>query len=794
MRRGPSAAGRTGWLAFAACLLLAACRTAPAPPRPSGTASVFEQGSFKAVLVNGGGNREMNFQSHLTHVRDLVKLLQANGSNAADLTIFSGDGADPAPDLATRAHIDADDESSGAVWLVPPGLLRALNPIEYVDSTVAGYSLQPATNEALQTWFGKEGKTLGAGDTLLFYVTDHGDLNKADPTNNSIVLWKEKLTVAQLRQLFAQLDPRVRVVMLMSQCFGGSFANVIFPGDGTLKASGNVCGYFASSADRPAYGCYPENRGVDAVGHSYHFFEGLTALGRMPEAHRRVLVTDDSPDVPNTTSDFYLEQLLALQATTSNRSPTEIADEYIAAAFRDRARWEPEIRQLDRVGATFGMFSPRSLSELDQQTQLLPQVSEQLRTYAQRWREALEALKLQNFQRFLDADPVWKDRLTADAIKNLDAAARTAMLDALVPALERFTAADKPTSQRLDTLRARERAAAAAAYRMEVRLGVVLRLRALLDQIAGRVYLAERGTPLERETYAALVGCEDVAFVAEPSFASAAAMEAPPPFPPLQDDREVMTRVMPAWMGIQFKPLTEAQRKKERRTAGAVAVLVVYPGSAAERAGLEVGDIILGPPGAPFQEPHQVREWVMQREIGEAAPIEVVHNGSVRTITLHPEPYPIKMPELPGPPKVGDAAPPLKLEPFRGDPQLGAGKPRLLFFWATWCLPCKFSVPEVMAFAQARGVEVVAITDEEPETLQQFFKEHTEAFPATVAIDQYRSAFQAYGVSGTPTFVLLSADGTVEYYRSGYSLENGLDVPGWKYTRPPASPSPTAAP
>jgi thiol-disulfide isomerase/thioredoxin len=374
-----------------------------------------------------------------------------------------------------------------------------------------------------------------------------------------------------------------------------------------------------------------------------------------------------------------------------------------------------------------------------------------------------------------------------DAVKGLDGAARTTLLDELVPALQRFTAADRATSARLDVLRGRERAASAAAYRMEVRLGVVLRLRALLDQIAGRVYLAERGTAGERETYAALVGCEDVAFTADPTFVSAAAMDAPAAFPPLQDDREVMQRVMPAWMGIQFKPLTEQQRKKEGRTAGAVTVLIVYPGSAAEHAGLEVGDVILGPPGAPFQEPHQVREWVMQREIGEAAPIEVARGPSVRTVTLHPEPYPIKMPELPGPPKVGDAAPPLKLEPFRGDTQLGAGKPRLLFFWATWCLPCKFSVPEVMAFAQARGVEVIAITDEEPETLGKFFTERQEPFPATVAIDPNRAAFLAYGVSGTPTFVLLSADGTVEYYRSGYSMEKGLEIPGWKYTRPSAA-------
>lgn len=783
MRHGPSAAGP--WLALALCALLAACRgpalpeDGPPPPPP-----VYELGAFKAVLLNGGGTREMNFQSHLTHVRDLVAFLRDTGGSAVDLTIFASDGVDPTPDLATRARVDDDDDAPGDVWLLPPGLLRALNPIEFVDSTVAGYTLRPATYQALHEWFLTEGKALGSGDTLLFYVTDHGELNKPDPTNNTIVLWKEKLSVEQLRTLLAEIHPGVRVVMLMSQCFSGAFANAIFPGDGTLAASGRVCGYFASTADRPAYGCYPENLGADGVGHSFHFFEGLAELGRMPEAHRRVLVTDDSPDVPNTTSDFYLEQLLAQQARDQGRPPAEIADEYIAKAFTERARWEPEIRQLDRIGATFGMFSPRSLAELDQQTQVLPQVSEQLRTYAQRWREALDALKLQNFQRFLEADPTWRERLTGAAIGALDPTARADVRAALVSALARFTAADPTTADRLTLLRSRERAAAAAAYRMEVRLGVVLRLRALLDQIAGRVYLAERGSETERAIYAGLVGCEDVNFLADPAFAAAAGMPAPPPFPALQDDREVVAAVMPAWMGIQFKPLAEAVRKRDGRTPGAVVILTVYPDSAAARAGLEVGDVILGPPGAPFREPHQVREWVMQREVGEPAPIEVARGATVRTALLRPEPYPIKLPELPGPPKVGDAAPPLKLESFRGDAQFGAGRPRLLYFWATWCLPCKLALPEVMAFAQARGVEVVAITDEDPETLQRFFDDTREPFPDTVAMDPYRLAFQAYGVSGTPTFVLIGADGRVEYYRSGYNPEKGLEIPGWRYARP----------
>ncbi len=760
-------------------LLLAGCPRPPAPEAsPLPPPITAGPGAFKAVLINGGGAKQSNFQSHLTHVRTLVAFLEANGAAREDLVVFASDGTDPGADLATRASHD----ESGDAWLLPAPAARALRPIHFVDSTVDGITLRPATTAALTEWFAGEGQTLRAGDTLLLYVTDHGELNRKDPTNNTIVLWQERLSVDQLRGLLGTLDPGVRVVMLMSQCFSGSFANAIFAADDALVASGRQCGYFASSADRPAYGCYPENRGVDGVGHSHHFFEALEQLGRMPEAHRRVLVTDDSPDVPNTTSDFYLQQLIAAEATRTGTAPEAVADALLAEAFRDRARWEAEIRTLDRVGTAFGMFSPRSLAELEQQTQILPKVSQQLRTYAARWQEALEALKQQNFSRFLEAHPDWKARLDPAALKGLDPAARERLGNELAPALARFTTGDPATLDRLTLLRARAERAGAAAYRMDVRLGVVLRMRALLDQIAGRVYLATRGTPQERETYAALVACEDVNFLAAPSATAAAALAPPPAFPPLDEDREVVQAVMPAWMGIQFKPLTETARTRHQRAPGAVTVLTVYPDSAAAKAGLEVGDVILGPPGEPFREPHQVREWTMRREIGEPAPLDVARATGVERIVLEPEPYPLKIPELPGPPKVGSTAPPLqKVEAFRGDQTLAAGKPRLLFFWATWCAPCKFSVPELMAYAKARDVEVLAITDEEPEQLEAFFKARREPFPATVVRDPYRAAYQAYGVSATPTFVLVDAAGTVQHYASGYNASKGLGFPGWTY-------------
>jgi len=157
-------------------------------------------------------------------------------------------------------------------------------------------------------------------------------------------------------------------------------------------------------------------------------------------------------------------------------------------------------------------------------------------------------------------------------------------------------------------------------------------------------------------------------------------------------------------------------------------------------------------------------------------------SGTIR-VALTPAPYPIRLPELPGPPKVGSAAPPLKLGAYRGTlpTRLADGREHLLFFWATWCLPCKAAIPEVLAFAQERAAQVIAITDEPSEQLDTFFGRFKAPFPDTVAVDDLRRAFQAYGVSGTPTFVLIDGEGRIASQSTGYTPEKGLPIEGWSW-------------
>ena len=752
---------------------------AGATPRPPAAlddvASASPPSRVHALVLNGGGRREINYRSHLQHVRTLVALLAAAGVPRGQVTILSADGEDPAADLATR-----EDEPARGAWLLPGHVAGPLGPqIDYVSSSVDGYALRPARLDALRAWFADEGARLRPGDTLLLYVTDHGDKNEKDTTNNSITLWGETLSVADLQSLLATLDPDVQVVLVMSQCFAGAFARLMYRTPDAALPSGRVCGFFSAPPDRPAYGCYPENRGKEGVGHSHHFLRALGDLGSFAEAERRVLVSDDSPDVPHTTFDVFLDRRVHAAAEVAGEDVRDYADGLIATAWRQPERFEPAIRLLDRIGHAFGSFSPRSLAELDEQARTLPELSARLKTYAERWQATLEALRLENFTRFLDARPEWRPRLASAKLGVLDADARRATLRALLADVVPFTGQDAVRHARLLSLKRKADTAAAARYRAEVRVGVVLRLRALLMRVAGEVLLGREGDDVRRAGDA-LARCEAFTLDAAPPVATAAALAAPAPFPPLADEQRLIEGLLPAYMGIDFRPLEEPTRARLGLRRGAVDVLRVYPDSPAERAGVEAGDVVLGPPGAPFEEPNQVREWTMRRQIDVPTPLAILRDAALRTITLRPGPFPLQLPKLPGPPKIGSVAPPIELELYRGRTDLAAPRSRLLFFWATWCSICKQSLPEVLAFGQTHDVELVAVTDEGAETLDQFFKNDRRPFPEIVAMDRHRRVFQSYGVSGTPTFALVDHSGLLSQYQTGYPRD-GLRFEGWHW-------------
>ncbi len=752
-----------------------------------------------ALLINGGGSAASNYLSHLHHLQDMVAALRSRGVAADRISIFSADGDGSTQDLATRGSEPPD------FWLVDgTGVGRTLNPTNLSNTVWDGVTLRPARLRELRRWFDSMSDTLRSGDTLLVFVTDHGTRNADDPENGFISLWNESLSVLEFRALLGYLKPGVRVVSVMSQCYSGAFADAMMPLHSRVP-SGDVCGFYSTTSDRPAYGCYPEGRDRDRIGHAFRFIDAMGRHASLDDVHSAVLVADTSPDVPMRTSDLFLERLLQDEGARRKADVEALVDEQLALAWKSRGQWEPQIRLLDRMGEVYGTFSPRTLAELKPEIDSLQSLSKELDTYEERWKLALGDLRKENLDRFLEKEPGWKQRLDEKSIATLDAGEKRSTLAELLPAIKEFTEGRSDVWKRLQDLRETDEDAKSAKYRTDVRLAALMRMRALLIRIAGTQLLSQADsrsadTPAGqgrlserlgemRRALPALEACEASGIGSfDSSREESPTQETPEPLPPFADDLAAVQRALPSWIGIRFHPVSDKDRERFQVERGAAIVDQIYGEGPASAAGIQAGDIVLGPPGAHFTEPNQIREWTMTSHRGTPLALELQRDGKTVPVTVSLVAYPTKLPALPAPPRAGEDAPLLSsLRMVRSGPEGSgdlSGRRHMLFFWATWCKPCKSSLPELMAWSRRTGVPVLAVSDEDEETIRKFLGSWTGPFPGLVASDELRKGHQSYGVSGTPTFVLVDDRGKIEWRQVGYSTANRLAIPGWSWSAP----------
>jgi len=104
------------------------------------------------------------------------------------------------------------------------------------------------------------------------------------------------------------------------------------------------------------------------------------------------------------------------------------------------------------------------------------------------------------------------------------------------------------------------------------------------------------------------------------------------------------------------------------------------------------------------------------------------------------------------------------------------GKVVLLDFWATWCGPCRITMPQVAkihAEYKKRGVEVMSINVGEPAgKAGDYMKKNGYLF--TTLLDQDREVSAQYRVNGIPTLVVIDRAGTISDYMVGARDEAAL--------------------
>ena len=164
-------------------------------------------------------------------------------------------------------------------------------------------------------------------DSVFFYFTGHGIRNPKDINNNLMLLWNDELLSVQMfSSLLDNLPPKTSFVGMMSQCFSGSFANLIYEG-GNPKRSVTQrprCGFFATVKTQPSVGCSPEINEADYEDYSTSFFAGLSGRSRtgkivasadynqdgrvsFTEAHAFAKIDQNNIDLPLSTSEFWLQ-------------------------------------------------------------------------------------------------------------------------------------------------------------------------------------------------------------------------------------------------------------------------------------------------------------------------------------------------------------------------------------------------------------------------------------------------------------------------------------------------------
>jgi len=132
--------------------------------------------------------------------------------------------------------------------------------------------------------------------------------------------------------------------------------------------------------------------------------------------------------------------------------------------------------------------------------------------------------------------------------------------------------------------------------------------------------------------------------------------------------------------------------------------------------------------------------------------------------------------------KVGDQAPAITVaEWIQGDVTgLENGKVNLVEFWATWCGPCKKSIPHLNRLYSdhaAKGLVIIGISDEKPEVVTPFVKQRGSAMSYPVGVDSNEQTKQAWskaaGQEGIPHAFLVSRDGKIVWI--GHPMDDELE-------------------
>jgi len=120
----------------------------------------------------------------------------------------------------------------------------------------------------------------------------------------------------------------------------------------------------------------------------------------------------------------------------------------------------------------------------------------------------------------------------------------------------------------------------------------------------------------------------------------------------------------------------------------------------------------------------------------------------------------------------GDSAPGLDIEEWvQGEEtEIQPGNVYVVEFWATWCVPCRKSIPhlsELQEYYEDSGLRIIGVSDEEESTVKKFVRKNRDVMTYTVAVDRRdatkRAWFQAAKLDGIPAAFIVDRKGKIQF-------------------------------
>jgi hypothetical protein len=271
------------------------------------------------IVVGGGATPEYTEVSLEQDTRLATQSLPGPG-----LTLFAGgQGSVSVRLLAPPVRNESLLAQLGAIF----------DPRPNRDSRYRATTLnaQPATLTNFETSMALAMST--TKEPLLVYIAMHG-LQGSEARDNYFELWGgDSVTVAQLDELTAGAKRPVRFVI--ASCYSGGFAELAFTHAEAQRGptTQQRCGLFAGTWDRQTSGCDPNPDRRAQEGYSLHMLHALRGEDRagkalprnqldldgdgkisLLEAHTRARIASTSIDVPTTTSERYLREVVKTPA------------------------------------------------------------------------------------------------------------------------------------------------------------------------------------------------------------------------------------------------------------------------------------------------------------------------------------------------------------------------------------------------------------------------------------------------------------------------------------------------